>query len=260
MPEAEAEDERPTTPIQVSNAPTFNNEESQARPQTNVSNKQKELEELARLIQAATGSINNVVESSQQFKFNQGDRSERGNRSRFQAGKAVESVQLSGPNNLPALEKRIEEDNHNDNQILSDLDLIIQNLEKQQQESEKANNKFSSNTGFVSQMANPELERQYEDAINESLNLQKQGTSGQKETIHEEIIEQSLATNQQPGLPGASPRPDEHLESESNNIRETINVDQLGRGGSNLKIQRPISGKSQISNSTRYNQTANIKR
>lgn len=33
MPQAEVEDERPTTPIQMSNnAPTFNNEESQARP------------------------------------------------------------------------------------------------------------------------------------------------------------------------------------------------------------------------------------
>jgi len=42
-----------------------------ARPQTNASNsnpnKAKELEELARLIQAATGSINMAVETSQQL-------------------------------------------------------------------------------------------------------------------------------------------------------------------------------------------------
>lgn len=126
---------------------------------------------------------------------------------------------------MPALEKKIEEDNHNDNQILSDLDMIIQNLEKQQQESEKANHKFSSNAGFVSQTANPELQRQYEDAINESLNLQKQTTSGQKEAIREEITEQSMATSRHGGAPEGSPGRHEHLESESNNIRETINID-----------------------------------
>ena len=38
-------------------------DKSSARPNTNVS-KAKELEELAKLIQAATGTINNVVESS----------------------------------------------------------------------------------------------------------------------------------------------------------------------------------------------------
>lgn len=43
--------------------------ESQTRPMTNaVSPKNKELEDLARLIQEATGSVNNIVESSQLMK------------------------------------------------------------------------------------------------------------------------------------------------------------------------------------------------
>ena len=43
-----------------------------------------------------------------------------------------ESVQLSGPNNLGHIGVKIQEDNRNDTKILSDLDMIINNLERQQ--------------------------------------------------------------------------------------------------------------------------------
>jgi hypothetical protein len=46
------------------------------------------------------------------------------------------------------LEKAIQEDNENDNQILSDLDQIINNLEQQQKQSERIQHKFSSNLQY----------------------------------------------------------------------------------------------------------------
>jgi len=45
-------------------------ESTPSRPYTNAAaaTKNKELEDLARLIQAATGSVNNIVENSYQFR------------------------------------------------------------------------------------------------------------------------------------------------------------------------------------------------
>lgn len=49
-----------------------------SRPHTNAATKNKELEDLARLIQAATGSVNNIVENSYQFRqTRQADRAAR---------------------------------------------------------------------------------------------------------------------------------------------------------------------------------------
>jgi hypothetical protein len=89
------------------------------------------------LIQAATGSINNVVETSQQLNYT--DRTNRVGRKHVP--KPKESVALSGPNNMPGIEAQMKEDNQNDNQILNDLDMIIKNLEQAQSQ----NDKFSNN-------------------------------------------------------------------------------------------------------------------
>ena len=60
-----------STPVrkQMLAPPQNDIEASQSRP---VTQKQRELQELAMLIQAATGSINNVVETSQMFKAPKG--------------------------------------------------------------------------------------------------------------------------------------------------------------------------------------------
>ena len=75
---------------------------------------------------------------------------------------------------MSKIEQKIEEDNKNDNKILTDLDMIIHNLEKQQKASEglqgKFMNKFSSNR-------DTQLDQQDDQAIAECLNLQKQATS-----------------------------------------------------------------------------------
>ena len=68
--------------------------------------KQQEILELTKLIQAATGSVGQVVETSQQLPA-------------FKIRREKKQI-----------EKAIQEDKDNDNQILSDLDQIINNLEK----------------------------------------------------------------------------------------------------------------------------------
>ena len=74
------------------------------RPRT--MDKQQEILELTKLIQAATGSVGQVVETSQQLPA-------------FKIRREKKQI-----------EKAIQEDKDNDNQILSDLDQIINNLEK----------------------------------------------------------------------------------------------------------------------------------
>lgn len=114
-----------------------------------ITQKQKEIMELAQLIQEATGSVNNVVESFQNFK-------PLTNRNKGQQ-QPKESVQLSRPSNLGVIQQKIQEDSCNDNQIISNLDMMIMNLEKQQQDNERIQSKFSSNVGFVSQRKDPEV-------------------------------------------------------------------------------------------------------
>jgi hypothetical protein len=60
---------------------------------------------------------------------------------------------------------------------------MIMNLERQQKENEQLQNKFSSNLGFVSQRKDPELSREYEQAIENSLGQ----TPMQEDDVPEEI-------------------------------------------------------------------------
>jgi seryl-tRNA synthetase len=99
------------------------------RPHSNVPAKQRELEELARLIQAATGTVDLAVETSQQLS------SQNQIYQRFAERTAAKQKQgqvVESGDNLHKITKQIDEANHNDNQILSDLDMIIHNLENQQ--------------------------------------------------------------------------------------------------------------------------------
>ena len=52
------------------------------------------------------------------------------------AASVTQSYASGQTNNLMKIEKKIEEDTRNDNKILTDLDMIIHNLEKQQQANE----------------------------------------------------------------------------------------------------------------------------
>ena len=65
--------------IQLPDAAGVNRVSRPNRPQTDASHlKNRELEDLARLIQEATGNVNNIVESSQQFmQTRQADRAAR---------------------------------------------------------------------------------------------------------------------------------------------------------------------------------------
>jgi len=108
-----------------------------------------------------------------------------------QPSSTAQSFASNQTNNMPQIEQKIEEDGKNDNQILTDLDMIIHNLEKQQRENRNMQHKFSSNKGFVTtEVAEntggmtstggfpgggavaAEPGEQYEQAITESLNLQ----------------------------------------------------------------------------------------
>jgi len=100
------------------------------RPQSNVPAKQRELEELARLIQAATGTVDLAVETSQQLGSQNQIYHRFADRT---AAKQRQSQATASGDNLHKITKQIDEANHNDNQILSDLDMIIHNLESQQQ-------------------------------------------------------------------------------------------------------------------------------
>lgn len=152
--------------------------------------------------------------------------------------------------------------------------MIIHNLEKQQQASDHVQNKFSSNKGFVSQKGDTKLNEQYDQAITESLNLQKQGTSkfggkdfGVSGDIHEEYQKTetqqegaaaSMQTDINEQLPIINRRAGHEGGQDNDDIKETIVLDgaQAPAGGQ-FKISRPISSKSGLSQSTnRYGQTS----
>ena len=60
------------------------------------------------------------------------------------AASVTQSYASGQTNNLMKIEKRIEEDTQNDNKILTDLDMIIHNLEKQQEANAGLQGKFTS--------------------------------------------------------------------------------------------------------------------
>jgi len=97
------------------------------------------------LIQAAQGSVNFAVENSQQLNF---PITKRTARRKANQPAQHESVALSGPNNLPHIAQQIAEDNRDTDHIIDDLDKMIFNLERQQQETQKIQSKYSSAFGF----------------------------------------------------------------------------------------------------------------
>jgi len=173
------------------------------------------------------------------------------------AASVTQSYASGQTNNLMKIEKKIEEDTRNDDKILTDLDTIIHNLEKQQQADTGAQGKFTSK--FTSNREARQQDNE-EQVIPESLQLQNQGSSN-FEVVEEIHVERPGASQLREGAAASLTQTDVALQDavihrqggpESSradpNMKETVRVDdgRMPTGGGQFRIARPISASNSV--------------
>lgn len=169
------------TPVKMQKPSKVENEE---RPMTQ---KEQDVLELAQLICAAQDSVNNVVESLGHIQHLKEQNKE----------KRKSSIMVSRLSTLNRIQDQIDEDTSADNQIINNLDMMIQNLEKQQAENEKVQSKYSNNYEFATNQS----------AGTSNVNIAN-STSNLEESLPEEIeiAEPEEVSTRDVGRIGQKPR------------------------------------------------------